>query len=349
MIAAHYFDGHSSRPQPVWVEVDTASIALYSAPQAQLPHGDPLRSEPLSSIRVSERWAKTARLIQFNDGAYIELENSDALNQTLNAVGLGDRPVARWQQSWRWTFMGALVILLCTGMAYFWAIPWISQTVAEGAPEVWAEKLSAPVIDTLEEHALKPSLVPKPQQVRIETAFRAWLRDEPNLPSIKLLFRDSPKIGANAFALPDGTILVTDQLIKLADNDLEVLAVLAHELGHVKHKHGMRMVLQSSLVGAMAAWYFGDVSSILAGGSTALLEGKYSRTFEFEADDFGAQLLRRHHLEPRLLADMLNKLEANAEQPQLEKNKEQDRSDGVWELLASHPETQARVERLLSK
>ena len=54
-----------------------------------------------------------------------------------------------------------------------------------------------------------------------------------------LLFRDGGKFGANAFALPSGKIIVTDQLASLL-NDEQIVGVLAHELGHVVYRHGMR-------------------------------------------------------------------------------------------------------------
>ncbi len=59
-------------------------------------------------------------------------------------------------------------------------------------------------------------------------------------------FRASPIIGANAFALPGGIVIVTDQLMQLAEHDDEILAVLAHEIGHVKHRHVLRGLPQDS-------------------------------------------------------------------------------------------------------
>ena len=67
-----------------------------------------------------------------------------------------------------------------------------------------------------------------------------------SLPEPRLEFRASPALGPNAFALPSGIIVVTDELVTLAHDDREILAVLGHELGHVAHRHVMRQLLQSS-------------------------------------------------------------------------------------------------------
>src|SRR5437764_1298137 len=70
----------------------------------------------------------------------------------------------------------------------------------------------------------------------------------PRLP-IRLLVRNSEQLGANALALPDGTIVVTDWMVRLVqtrDNRLDdagkdqLAAVLAHEVGHIEHRHTAR-------------------------------------------------------------------------------------------------------------
>ena len=148
-------------------------------------------------------------------------------------------------------------------------------------------------------------------------------------------------MGANAFALPDGTLIVTDQLVALAGSDDEVLAVLLHELGHVRSRHGTRMLLQGSVSALFMAWYFGDVSTLLAMAPTALIQAGYSRDMEREADDFAARMLRRQGLPPALLVDMLDKLAAAHD-----KGGHSPDSPPAW--LSSHPDTAERVARLRS-
>jgi Zn-dependent protease with chaperone function len=64
----------------------------------------------------------------------------------------------------------------------------------------------------------------------------------PHIDNMQLLFRDGGSVGANAFALPGGTVIATDQFIQLSENDDEIIAVLAHEIGHVRHQHSLRQI-----------------------------------------------------------------------------------------------------------
>ena len=79
MILATYFDGRTSRAQPVRLAVEAGEAVLFD------PEGTPLRRAPLSTLRVSERVKHAPRLITFEDGAFCEI--TDPAEQTsLNAL-----------------------------------------------------------------------------------------------------------------------------------------------------------------------------------------------------------------------------------------------------------------------
>ena len=69
---------------------------------------------------------------------------------------------------------------------------------------------------------------------RSTAAFKKLAFPEATRQPYTLVFRKSDAIGANAMALPSGTIVVTDGLVTLAEDDREILGVLAHEAGHVR-------------------------------------------------------------------------------------------------------------------
>jgi Zn-dependent protease with chaperone function len=137
-------------------------------------------------------------------------------------------------------------------------------------------------------------------------------------------------------ALPSGMIVVTDELIALARDDRELLGVLAHEAGHVERRHGIRLVLQHSALGLLAAWLVGDVTSLLAVAPATLLQAKYSRDFEREADSYAADLLRARGISPGMLADLLERLEQVQPGP----------SSTVLSYASSHPATEERLDAL---
>jgi Zn-dependent protease with chaperone function len=136
--------------------------------------------------------------------------------------------------------------------------------------------------------------------------------------------------------MPDGTIIVMDDLVTLIDDDRQTLAVFAHELGHAHGRHGLQLLLRSSAVGAFWTFYVGDISALIAAAPAVLMEARYSQEFEREADDYGAAVLLKNGMSPALLADALEKLTKS--RPGGSKP-----SSGY---LSSHPSTQERLRHL---
>ena len=92
---------------------------------------------------------------------------------------------------------------------------------------------------------------------------------------------DAPSaLKANAFALPSGIVVLTDELEALAQHDDELSAVFAHEIGHVVHRHSMRMVIQHSASALLMLGLLGDVNSatsvVAAGCGRYLRRGRRS-------------------------------------------------------------------------
>ena len=135
---------------------------------------------------------------------------------------------------------------------------------------------------------------------------------------------------------------MTDALVKLARNDDQISAVLAHEIGHVRHRHGLRMSLQAAGLAALAAALFGDATSITSLATmlpTALLQNGYSRELEAEADDYAFQRLKEIGLSPKAFAEIMLLLEKDHKR----------RSGGESkDYFSTHPATAKRIERALA-
>jgi predicted Zn-dependent protease len=108
------------------------------------------------------------------------------------------------------------------------------------------------------------------------------------------------KTYVNAFAFPGGSIFVTDELIEdLKVTDDELAAVIAHEIGHIVHRHSVKNVVQQMAV--MLAWQaifyeddddhkesFGEaIGELLIKKATLFAGLSFSRSHEFQADDEG--------------------------------------------------------------
>src|SRR5262249_55980314 len=183
---------------------------------------------------------------------------------------------------------------------------------------------------------LKPSSLPPRRAGALRAKFDEMNKAAGDVGTLRLEFRASPAIGPNAFALPGGTIVVTDELVKLSRNDEEVLAVLAHEIGHVRHRHTMRQLLQGSATALIIAGVTGDIASttsLAASAPALLLQTKYSRDYEREADAFAVELLKKTGIGPEHFAAILRRLETRTQDK---------RRFGLPTFLSTHPPTEER-------
>jgi Zn-dependent protease with chaperone function len=157
---------------------------------------------------------------------------------------------------------------------------------------------------------------------------------------IKLIFKKGGPLGPNALALPGGTIIFTDELVELAEHDEELTAVLAHEIGHVVYRHGMRRMVQDSLLSFVILALTGDVSGvseIFLGLPAVLTELAYSREFERDADQYALAFLQAHNIPTSRFADFLIRLDDSSKKSKGEDN-------GKWTgYLSTHPPTPERV------
>ena len=144
----------------------------------------------------------------------------------------------------------------------------------------------------------------------------------------------------NAFALPGGHIYLYTGLMKLCENEAELAAVMAHEIGHVAARHhGEAMTRQVGYNFLMQAVFGEDPGTLITLTSNFLGTGfmsYYSRENEREADALGMEFLFRAGYNPNAMLSFMHKL------------REEERRVGARPLpiFASHPPTQERLERL---
>jgi Zn-dependent protease with chaperone function len=139
--------------------------------------------------------------------------------------------------------------------------------------------------------------------------------------------------------LPGGIIVVTDDMVELLQGRDDVLVgVLGHELGHVRHRHGMRMVVQAALIGTATSVAWGDFSSVLAAAPAVLGQQAYSRDFEREADADAVRLLRADGLSPDVMTELFARLAAHRKA-----TRQGDDDGGLGISFASHPADAERI------
>lgn len=333
MIAVDYFDGRSSRRHPATLACCDGTLVVAGE------FGR--RRAALAAVAIDRGTGQGLCSIRFADGALCEIQDGAALAAELAGARLGASPVAHAERHWRWA-LGALAgSVLLIAAIYVYALPWIAAVLAPAVPEATAQSISEAVLNSLDAQLLTPSKTPPQRQHEI-TAKVAALAGPGGLPMHRLLFRAAPAIGPNAFALPGGDVVVLDELLTLAKRDEDVVAVVAHELGHLRHRHGLRQLMQSTVVSFVVGVYLGDVSTVAAGLTALVLESRYSREFELEADAFAGRLLLATPTSVEPLIDMLKRLE------EARAGSHADRVGrfGASDLLSSHPDTVARINAL---
>ncbi len=235
-------------------------------------------------------------------------------------------------------------------------------------PDEHSRLLGASVLDTLDEHLMQPSELSDARQQELQQEL-AVLLNTLSLSNIRVVFRKSDTIGANALALPDGTVVFTDGLINLAADNNEIVSVMLHEIGHLQYRHSLRRVIQGFSLALFVAVIAGDVSSssaLITGLPVILVESGYSRDMETEADTFALQYMHQHAIDPTHFSTMMQKLQVshtsgfkqcakrNADiQECLRKTIEAARADqstqqeknAIRHYFASHPLTKERVTR----
>ncbi len=334
MIPVTFFDGRSSRAHPATQAVEAQQAVLRDESGAEL------RRAPLSDVRVSERVRRAPRLVTFADGAFCEITDHAAFDHMLAATGHHDSLVARAQNSWRLAGLAVAALVAVLVLGYYVLLPWGAGMMARAVPPEVEAHLGKLTLASLDNGMVKPTQLPPAEQQRIRSAFAALKRPPDASHDYQILFRQGGEIGANALALPGGTIVVTDELVSLAGTGPGMMGVLAHEAGHVANRHGLQQVIQGSALAALSAYLFGDISTVLAGVPAAILTLRYSRDHEREADAFAIEVMQRNGLPPAALADVLVKLD----------HRRGAASDAGPErgqdFMSTHPQTQARIDAL---
>lgn len=363
-LPARWFDGRSSHAQPVRIKLEPgpAGPSLLLHPQAA---GATARRFTHAQVGWPEAWssqrAQRTVMVDLGDAGSLEIDAVAQWNAMRAAAGMR-APLAERMQT-RWRVLLAVLVLAAAGVwaFYRWGTPWAAAQLTRQVPLTWETALSARALQQLDGAYLKPSQLPAARQAQLRQRFAALaaqitpdMRRYPAYaPPLMLGFRAG--MGANAFALPGGSVVMTDGLVETAArhglSDDALLGVLAHELGHVMHRHTTRMVVEQGVLNVGLGLALGDVSTVVAMGGSLLTALAYRRSHETEADCFAAALMRNAQLPALPMAELLLHLDdergAPAGASQKAARQAPTETPAGWtQLLSSHPDTRVRAERL---
>ncbi|MDI9334419.1 MAG: M48 family metallopeptidase [Cytophagales bacterium] len=343
MLNARFFDGQSTRAVPCII---SSRVNGELCIELQATPDKPAQGMTLAAHdwQANEPFAHTPRVLTLPSG-HIEVDESPELQTWLTAQGKTMSWVERAQISWRKAGTAALLLLATLFAFYKWGLPVAASYAAAWIPESYVQRLNSETLAQIDRHFAQPSQLDVAAQARIKERFAALIAPAGTRTSAKqmhLLFRSSA-MGPNALALPAGTVVLFDELVKLAPNDDAIMGVLAHEWGHVEKRHAMSGLIQSSAIGLFFSLYLGDASSVIATVGTGLGFLHYSRTRETESDTFAIATLKANQLSGADTAELFTRM--MAWQPPDSKSKTK---VNVPEFLSTHPATPERIERFKS-
>ena len=325
ILQAVYFDGKNSRRHPVSVMIAGGKLKVIGRDVTE--EFDALR------VRRSLRVGNTPRWLYLpGDGACVTSDNDTVDRMTRDRRY--ELILHQWESRPAYAAIAIVLVVAAMWLLMDRVVPLAVDYAAQHIPLEAESALGRETLSGMERHVLKRSKLSAARQAALRAKLDAMAHVANETTPYRLEFRASPIIGPNAFALPSGIIVLTDELVKYAINDQEVLGVLAHELGHVRHRHTMRQLLESSATALIIAGVTGDVASatsLAAAAPTILLQTKYSRDYEREADIYAIDMMGKAGYNPGHLAAILARI--SAKQPH---------QRGVPTFLSSHPPTEER-------
>ena len=246
----------------------------------------------------------------------------------------------------KWVILAAVIFTpLFMWLVLYKAVPAIAVYSVDTLPRNVVEQMGEQSFTLIKKIALDPSELPAEQQTKVQAHFTSMLNALSLDQSVyRLSFYKSDSFGANAFALPHGRIVVTDDLANLlADKPNALKAVLLHEMGHVVHQHSVRITAQSAASTIVLAVVFGNlegVAEVALGTGASFAQQGFSRDMEREADSFALTQLESLGYSSNDFADAIEALQES----HTSENEHLEKVNDLLEYLSSHPSAQERID-----
>ena len=320
-MAARFYDGRSALSHDAEVRLEGDALDIRADGQALVWRlADLIAEVEADQVRVSNRRERDTRLV-------LSVEEWTAL--------IGDRLDGRKRERRRrefWLVGGLAAVAGAVMLFVFVGVPILSGPVARATP-VSMELRMGENFDA-QVGAIFPTCRNEEGQ-RILSALGDRIAMGADTPfDIRVRAVEAPMV--NAFALPGGPVLITDDLISEAESPDELAAVIAHEIAHVEMRHVMQAVWRDLGIGMLLDLVVGGGTG--AGQQAVILAGQasdltYSRDAELEADTRGQALLHAAGLSSQGMAPFFDRMA---------------RADGsgrlgeAVEFMNSHPDSSRR-------
>ena len=295
-----------------------------------------------TELQVSARIGNTARYLTLPDGSRFETQDNDTVDALCTRWQAGRHGlVHKLESNLKLVCASVIVLVGVIYVAVIFGIPLLSKQITDWLPTSIDEHLAKHSLPQLDNTLFAPSTLNEKRQQAITEQFEHLIPDSER--PYTLLFRSGERVGANAFALPDGTIIITDDLVALAEDDDMIISVLLHEIGHVEHRHAVQNIVRQASLSALIVAITGDVntaSTLVLMLPNVLIQAQYSQEFEWQADTYALNKMLELGIDTQHFAAIMKSMaEQHGEQT------ETDDETKVMDYFSSHPSSAKRIER----
>lgn len=358
MIKGTYFSGATTEKHEANLFYTIDGVISFNA--------DKNDSVKFDDLEISSRLGNTPRYISFPDGSQFETEENDAVDEMIKKLSTKSfNGLAHKLESAKAFIFFTLITVIFFAWGFVqYGIPYFSKEIASALPEEASQYMGDGVLEVMDKSWFNKSELSLQRQTELRKLFSQLLNNIEGSENYQIEFRLGGKIQANAFALPSGIIVFTDELIKLAEDDLEIAAIMLHEIGHLKNHHSLRSTIQQFSLAMFVTLITGDVSSsssIITAIPVMLVESGFSQDMETEADDYSFEYMTKNNINPNHFAVMMEKLEAsflpeytecienkksfNCIKEAVALNKTKKNHSNLLNYFSTHPSSKARMER----
>lgn len=315
-----YFDGNSSRPNPVFISLKNSVLTFHSSeiPQQEWKMQEVHPDVVAGKMTLHYKTEKDSSLI-IEDNLFRE---NFFQHYNRNGAGVYHKLIHAGKVVHISIAAGLLAILVCS---YFFFIPWLADRAVSFIPASYDEMLGSTVYENyITEVEIDSS------RTKIVNEFASKINFHTGK-KLRFIVVKSKEI--NAFALPDGSIFIYTGILEKMTDYTQLAALMGHEAAHYTKRHSMRS-LSRSLSGyfiiSLITTDVNGIMAVMADNANQLNNLSFSRSFESEADKTGFETLTSNRIDPKGMLELFNILKSSGDYH-------------IPAFLSTHPLTDERI------
>lgn len=321
MADAVFYDGESARRRTVSLKITTSSLDIHEGAEW-------IASWPVGAVRRKDAPEGILRLACEGGPALARLDVADAGDQAaIRSLCRNLETGERRERTGRIVFWSAAAAISLTLCAVFF-LPVIAERLTPLIP-VSVERRLGTAVDNQVKFIFGDKVCDAPEgSAALNRLVERLKAARPGIEADVAVLKSKVP---NAIALPGGRVYLFSSLLDEAESVDEIAGVLAHEIGHVANRDGLRKLIHTGGASFLLGLLFGDVT----GGATivllgqVLIESAYSREAETAADSFALKTMLELGRSPAPLGQLLKRIVGNESR--------------IPAFLSTHPVTDQRL------